>query len=152
LFKQLPTHQLSLPMTWYTTYHFQPDLNRGPHPSQGSALILFYHKPFPKPLQFACAHNSQKSKHILQRSLWPLMGGQKVKKIGWNFYGKCKDTICTCGKNFRFFLFKNKIMCHFKSNTCSISMANFQAWFRPWWWSHLDLSFIHKINLIKSSF
>jgi hypothetical protein len=55
-------------------------LNRGPQPSQGSALILLYHKkPFPKPLQFACAHNSQKSKHTLQRSLRNLMGSQKVK-------------------------------------------------------------------------
>jgi hypothetical protein len=69
-------------MTWYTTYHLQPNLNQRPHPSQGSALILLYHKkPFPKPLQFACAHNSQKSKHNLQQSLRPLMGGQKVKKI-----------------------------------------------------------------------
>jgi hypothetical protein len=88
LFKQLPTHQLSLPMTWYTTYHLQPDLNRGPHPSQGSALILLYHKkPFPKPLQFACVHNSQKSKHTIQRSLRPLIGGQKVKKLAEIFIG-----------------------------------------------------------------
>jgi hypothetical protein len=36
-------------------------------------------EPFPKPLQFACAHSFQKSKHILQRSLRPVMGGQKVK-------------------------------------------------------------------------
>jgi hypothetical protein len=82
LFNQLPTHQLSLSMIWYTTYHLQPDLNGGPHPSQGSALTLFYHKkPFPKPLQFACAYNSQKSKHTLQRSLRPLMGGHKVKNL-----------------------------------------------------------------------
>jgi hypothetical protein len=82
LFKQLPTHQLSLPMTWYTPYYFQPDLNRAPHPSQGSALTLLYHKkPFPKPLQLACAHNFQKSKHILQRSLRPMMGGQKAKVL-----------------------------------------------------------------------
>jgi hypothetical protein len=48
-------------------------LNWGPHPSQGSALTLLYHKkPFPKPLQFACAYNSKKNKHTLQRS-------QKVK-------------------------------------------------------------------------
>jgi hypothetical protein len=47
-----------------------------------STLTLLYHKkPFPKPLQFACARNSQKSKHTLQRSLRPLMGGQKVKKL-----------------------------------------------------------------------
>jgi hypothetical protein len=82
LFKQLPIYQLSLPMTWYTTYHFQPDLNQGPHPSQGSTFTLLYHKkPFPKPLQVACAHNSQKSKHTLQRSLRPLIGGQKVKNL-----------------------------------------------------------------------
>jgi hypothetical protein len=69
-------------MTWYTTYHLQPDLNRGPHPSQGSAFtLLYYKKPFPKPLQFACAYNSQKSKQTLQQSLRSLMGGQKVKKL-----------------------------------------------------------------------
>jgi hypothetical protein len=63
-------------------YHLQPDLDQGPHPSQGSALTLLYHKkPFPKPFQFACAHNSQKSKHIHQRSLRPLMGVQKVKTM-----------------------------------------------------------------------
>jgi hypothetical protein len=78
--KQLPTHQLSLPMTWYIIYHLQPDLKWRLHSSQGSTLILLYHKkPFPKPLQFECAHNSQKTKHTLQRSLRPLMGGQKVK-------------------------------------------------------------------------
>jgi hypothetical protein len=61
-------------------------LNRGPHPSQGLALTLLYHKkPFPKPLQFACAHNSQKSKHTLQQSLRPLMGGQKIKKLAGIF-------------------------------------------------------------------
>jgi hypothetical protein len=57
-------------------------LEPGPHPSQGSALSLLYHKkPFPKLLQFACAYNSQKSKHTLQQSLRPLIGGQKVKKM-----------------------------------------------------------------------
>jgi hypothetical protein len=35
----------------------------------------------PKPLQFGCEHNSQKSKHTLQRSLRPLIGGQKVKYL-----------------------------------------------------------------------
>jgi hypothetical protein len=39
---------------------------------------LYHKKPFPKPLQFACAHNSKESKHTLQQSLRPLMGGQKV--------------------------------------------------------------------------
>jgi hypothetical protein len=108
LFKQLPTHQLSLPMTWYTTYHFQPDLNRGPHPSQGSALILFYHKPFPKPLQFACAHNSQKSKHILQRSLRPVMGGQKVKKLAEIFMVDAEILhILVVKKNWFFWFFWN---------------------------------------------
>jgi hypothetical protein len=57
-------------------------LNWGPHPSQGLALTLLYHKkPFAKALQFACAHNSQKNKHILQLSLRPLIRGQKVKKL-----------------------------------------------------------------------
>jgi hypothetical protein len=79
LFQQLPTHQLSLPMTWYTTYHLRPDSNWAPRPLQGSALILLYHKkPFPKALQFACAYNSQKSKHTFQQSLIPLIGDQKV--------------------------------------------------------------------------
>jgi hypothetical protein len=83
LFKQLPTHQLSLPMTWYTTYHLRPNLNRAPRPSQGSALILHYHKkPFPKPLQLACIHNFHECKHISFSNLWDLsMGGQKVKKL-----------------------------------------------------------------------
>jgi hypothetical protein len=65
-------------------HHLSPptELEPGTHPSQGSALILLYHKkPFPKPVQFACAHNSQKSKHTLQPSLRPLMGGQKVKNL-----------------------------------------------------------------------
>jgi hypothetical protein len=69
-------------------HHLSPPtgLELGPHPSQGSALTLLYHKkPFPKPLQFACAHNSQKSKHTLQQSLRPLMGGQKVKKMAQIF-------------------------------------------------------------------
>jgi hypothetical protein len=43
--------------------------------------ILYHKKPFSKPLQFTCAHNFQKSKHTLQWSLRPLMGGQKVKKL-----------------------------------------------------------------------
>jgi hypothetical protein len=43
--------------------------------------LLYYKKPFPKPLQFAYAHNSQKSKHTLQRTLRTMMGGQKVKKL-----------------------------------------------------------------------
>jgi hypothetical protein len=42
---------------------------------------LYHKKPFPKPFQFACEHNSQKNKHTLQQSLRPLMGGQKVKKL-----------------------------------------------------------------------
>jgi hypothetical protein len=45
-------------------------------------MVSPYHKkPFPKPLQFASAQYSQKSKHTVQRSLRPLMGGQKVKKL-----------------------------------------------------------------------
>ena len=47
---------------------------------------------------------------------------------------------------------KTSISIHFKSSTCSNSMADFQAWFQPWWWFQLDLSFIYKINLIKSRF
>jgi hypothetical protein len=44
----------------------------------GAFTLLYHKKPFPKPLQLECAHNFQKSKHTLQRSLRPLMGGQKV--------------------------------------------------------------------------
>jgi hypothetical protein len=63
-------------------HHLSPPTGLEPGTSQGSALTLLYHKkPFPKPLQFACAHNSQKSKYTLQRSLRPLIGGQKVKKM-----------------------------------------------------------------------
>jgi hypothetical protein len=43
--------------------------------------LLYHKKPFPKPFQFTCAHNSKKNKHILQQSLRFLMGGQKVKKL-----------------------------------------------------------------------
>jgi hypothetical protein len=104
LFKQLPTHQLSLPMTWYTTYHFQPDLNQGPHPSQGLVLtLLYYKKPFPKSLQFACAHNFQESKHTLQWSLRPLMGGQKVKKLAEIFMVDARILYVLVVKNSDFF-------------------------------------------------
>jgi hypothetical protein len=66
-------------MAWYTTYYFQPELNRAPPSSQGSALILHHHKKPFKPLQLTCVQNLQTTKHTLQRYLRPLMGGQKVK-------------------------------------------------------------------------
>jgi hypothetical protein len=114
LFKQLLTHQFSLPMTWYTTYHFQPGLNRGPHPSQGSALtLLYYKKPFPKPLQFACAHNFQESKHTLQRSLRPLMGAQNVKCSAKIFMVDARILYVLMIKNLDFF--------NFFWNSCAIS-------------------------------
>jgi hypothetical protein len=81
-------------------------LNRGPHPSQGSALTLLYRKtPFPKPLQFACAHNSQKSKHTLQRSLRPLTGVQKVKKLAEIFMVDARILYVLMVKISDFFIF-----------------------------------------------
>jgi hypothetical protein len=77
---------------------------------------------FPKPLQFACAHNSQKTKHTLQRSLRPLMGDQKVKHLVEIFM--LYVLVVKISDFFGFFL---KFMCHFKSSTCCISMADFQA-------------------------
>jgi hypothetical protein len=66
----------------HPTYHLRPDSNRVFHPSKRSALILLYHKkPFPKPLQLACAYNFQKIKYTLKRFLKPLIGGQKVKEL-----------------------------------------------------------------------
>jgi hypothetical protein len=41
-------------------------------------MISLPQEAIPKPLPLACAHNFQKSKHTLLRSLRPLMGGQKV--------------------------------------------------------------------------
>ena len=152
MFKQLLTNQLSLPMAWYTTYYLQPDLNWGPPSSQGSALTLLHHKKsLPKPLQLACAHNSQKSKHTLQQSLRLLMEDENVKLLAEIFMIDVRILYGLVVKISDFFIFL-KFICHFKSCTCSICMANFQAWFWPWWWSLLDLSFINKINLTKSSF
>jgi hypothetical protein len=89
-------------------------LNRGPHPSQGSALTLLYHKkPFPKPLQFACAHNSQKYKHSLQRSLINLMGSQKVKILAEIFMVDARIQYVLVVKVSDFFYLKN--------NLCAIS-------------------------------
>jgi hypothetical protein len=89
-------------------------LNPGPHPSQGSALTLLYHKkPFPKPFQFACAHNSQKSKHTLQRSLRPLIGGQKVKKLAEIFMVDARILYVLVVKDSDFF--------DFFGNLCAIS-------------------------------
>jgi hypothetical protein len=123
------TYHLS-PMTWYTTYHLQPDLNRVPPPLQGSTLTLHYHKkPFPKSSN----------------------GGLNRKNLVEIFMVDARILYVLVVKKLDFLDFLN-FMCHFKSSTFIICMADFQAWFRPWWWSHLDLSFIHKINLTKSSF
>jgi hypothetical protein len=114
LFTQLPTHQLSLPMTRYTTYHLQPYLNQGPHSSQGSVLTLFSttrsHSPSPFNLH---VHKIPKKVNIPFSDLWDLRWGSKGKKFGWNFHGRCKDTICTCGKISDFF--------YFFWNLCAIS-------------------------------
>jgi hypothetical protein len=134
-------------------HHLSPPTGLEPGTSSFTRVspytLLYHKKPFPKPLQFACAHNC---KHILQRSLRPLIGGQKVTNLAEFFMVDARILYVLVVKISGFFLFVLKFMCHFKSSTCSISMANFQAWFRPRWWSHLDLSFIHKINLTKSSF
>jgi hypothetical protein len=66
-------------------HHLSPPTGLEPGTSSFTRVnpytLLYHKKPFPKPLQFACAHNSQKSKHTLQQSLRPLMGGQKVIKL-----------------------------------------------------------------------
>jgi hypothetical protein len=55
------------------------------------------------------------------------MGGQKIKKLAEILIGRCKDTICTCGKNFIFF-FKNLNLCAIsKVALYSIYIAGFQT-------------------------
>jgi hypothetical protein len=56
------------------------------------------------------------------------MGGQKVNFLAEIFIIDA-GILCVLvvKKKSDFFYFKKKIMCHFKSNTCSISMVDFQA-------------------------
>jgi hypothetical protein len=148
LFQQLLIHPLSLPMTWYTTYYLQLDSNWAPPSSQGSALTLLHHKkPFPSPFNLHVHKTFKEIKIPLKfndlRDLWCRF---KNRKIGC--YGRCRIPYVIVVKiSDSFFFFE--IYVPFQSSTCSICMADFQAWFRPWWWSLLDLSFINKINLIN---
>jgi hypothetical protein len=69
------------------------------------------------------------NKHTLQRSLRPLMGDQKVKKLAEFFMVEARILYVLVIKisDFFIFLFFFKFMCHFKNSTCSITMADFQA-------------------------
>jgi hypothetical protein len=54
------------------------------------------------------------------------MGGQKLKNLAEIFMVDARILYVLVVKISDFFYFK-KFMCHFKSSTCSISMADFQA-------------------------
>jgi hypothetical protein len=148
LFKQLPTHQLSLPMTWYTTYHFQPDLNWDLILHKGQPLFFSTtrsHSPSPFNLH---VHITLKKVNIPFSNLCDLWWGvKKLKKLAEIFMIDAGILYVLVVKISDFF--------DFFWNLCAISkvaLVVFHAWFRPWWWFHLDLSFIHKINLSKCSF
>jgi hypothetical protein len=55
------------------------------------------------------------------------MGGQKVKKLAEIFMVDAEILYVLVIKISDLFLFKKNFMWHFKSSTCSISMADFQA-------------------------
>jgi hypothetical protein len=145
-----PPHQMTISTLWWQC--IQLELNLGPPTSQGSALIPSY-PPLAKPWAPQARMHTHASRmltyssSIFDTSDWE----SKSKILSWNFYGRCKDTICTCSKYFIFFQIFLKFMCHLKSGTCKMCMADFQAWFWPWWWCLLALSFINKIKLIKFS-
>ena len=61
------------------------------------------------------------------------MEGQKVKNLVEIFIVHARILNVLVVKNLDFFCFKKKFMCHFKSSTYSIPMADIQAWFWPWW-------------------
>jgi hypothetical protein len=66
-------------------HHLLPPTGLESGTSSFTRVSPYSKKPFPEALQFTCAHNSQKNKHTLQRSLTPVIGGQKVKKLAENF-------------------------------------------------------------------
>jgi hypothetical protein len=55
------------------------------------------------------------------------MGGQKVKKLAEIFMVDAEILYVLVVKISDFFDLKNNFMYHFKSSTCNISMADFQA-------------------------
>jgi hypothetical protein len=55
------------------------------------------------------------------------MEGKKVKKLVEIFMVHARILYVLVVKNLDFFSFKKKFMCHFKSSTCSIPLANIQA-------------------------
>jgi hypothetical protein len=57
----------------------------------------------------------------------PLMGGQKVKKLAQIFMVDAGILYVLVVKISDLFIYFLKFMCHFKSSTCNISMADFQA-------------------------
>jgi hypothetical protein len=94
-------------------HHLQPPTGLEPGTSSFTRIspyTLFYHKkPFPKPLQFAYGHNSQKSKHTLQRSLRPLMRDQKIKKLAEIFMVDARILYVLVVKISDFFYLKEKL-------------------------------------------
>jgi hypothetical protein len=84
-------------------HHLSLPTGLEPGTSSFTRVSPYSKKPFPKALQFTCAHNSQKNKHTLQRSLRPLMGGQNVKKLAEIFMVDVEIIYVLAVKNILFF-------------------------------------------------
>jgi hypothetical protein len=62
------------------------------------------------------------------------MGGQKLKFWAEILMVDARIPYVVAIKISIFFNLKKIIMCHLKSSTYKMCMADFQAWFWPWWW------------------
>ena len=89
---------ISIPSNWDQTQDLF--LLNGHHPNSPLTHLVPSYK-LPKP---ACTWKPQESQYTIQQSLTPLIRDLKLKF----WAGIFKDSICTCGKNLKFFwYFKN---------------------------------------------
>jgi hypothetical protein len=110
-----PVHDRTSPSWCHDGSALQPKLNPKPLTSQRSTLTPSYLPLAKLQAPQACIHTHVSKVFTFPSSIFDTTnGGSKGNILSWNSYGRCKDTICTCGKVSYFFSLKNNLCANSK--------------------------------------
>jgi hypothetical protein len=107
-----PLHDLSVASQYHNVNALKLVSNPRPLTSPGLALTPSYPS-----LAKLHASQSRLHTHVSKVLTYPSTifdsydGGSKCGVLIWNFYSRCNDNICTCGKKFKNFQSLIKILC-----------------------------------------